>query len=165
ILLTSPSLRTGSSRWIKRQISEGAAITVTHPDMTRYFMTIQEAVYLVTQATAMGKGGEVFVLDMGEPVRILDLAHSIIKLSGFEPEKDIPIKFTGLRPGEKLCEELFAENEVVNETRHPRIFRAVSVFDEKMVTEFLGELENAIAEGDDRRFTDMLSRSYIGRTA
>jgi len=108
----------------KKQIAEGGPITVTHEEMIRYFMTIPEAVQLVIQAGAMAKGGEVFVLDMGEPVRIMDLAKSLIKLSGLEPGKDIEIVVTGIRPGEKLYEELLTAEEGVNSTTHKRIFVA-----------------------------------------
>lgn len=106
----------------KKQIAAGGPVTVTHPDMERYFMTIPEAVQLVIQAGSMGKGGEVFVLDMGKPVKIVDLARDMIKLSGFEPESDIKIKYTGLRPGEKLFEELLTAEEGVNSTKHAQIF-------------------------------------------
>ena len=92
--------------------------------MTRYFMTIPEASQLVLQAGAMGKGGEVFLLDMGEPVKIVDLAKNMIRLSGFEPNKDIRIEFTGLRPGEKLYEELLTAEEGTNTTTHKKIFEA-----------------------------------------
>jgi len=107
------------------QISNGGPLTITDVDMKRYFMTIPEAVLLVMQAGSMGKGGEVFVLDMGEPVKIIDMAHDLIRLHGLEPEKDIPIKITGLRPGEKLFEELLNAEEGVIETDHREIFKAV----------------------------------------
>jgi FlaA1/EpsC-like NDP-sugar epimerase len=108
----------------QEQIKRGGPVTVTHPEMERYFMTIPEAVLLVLQAGAMGNGGEVFVLDMGEPVKIYDVACELIRLSGLEPEKDIPIVFTGIRPGEKLFEEVLTAEEGVEPTAHPKIFKA-----------------------------------------
>jgi hypothetical protein len=108
----------------RKQIEAGGPVTVTDPEMTRYFMTIPEASQLVLQAGAMGNGGEVFLLDMGEPVKIVDLAKNMIRLSGFEPDKDIRIEFTGLRPGEKLYEELLTAEEGTNTTTHKKIFEA-----------------------------------------
>ena len=108
----------------KKQIEAGGPVTVTDPEMTRYFMTIPEASQLVLQAGAMGKGREVFLLDMGEPVKIIDLARNMIRLSGLEPDKDIHIKITGLRPGEKKYEELLTSEEGTNRTNHTKIFEA-----------------------------------------
>jgi FlaA1/EpsC-like NDP-sugar epimerase len=126
----------------REQIAGGGPLTVTHPDITRYFMSIPEAAQLVLQAALMGKGGELFVLDMGEPVKIVDLARDMIRLSGFS-EADIEIKFTGLRKGEKLFEELLATNEHTRATGHPkvRIMRALAAPDPAWVRETLAWLD------------------------
>lgn len=107
----------------RSQIAQGGPVTVTHPEMVRYFMTIPEASQLVVQAGAMGKGGEIFALDMGEPVRIMDLAEDMIRLSGLEPHQDIDIAFSGVRPGEKLFEELGFDSEAMDKTGHPKIYQ------------------------------------------
>ncbi|MEG0649011.1 MAG: polysaccharide biosynthesis protein, partial [Oscillospiraceae bacterium] len=106
----------------KEQIAGGGPLTVTHPDIVRYFMTIPEAVRLVLEAGSMGNGGDIFVLDMGNPVKILELAENLIKLSGFIPYRDIEIKFTGLRPGEKLFEELLMDEEGIQQTENKKIY-------------------------------------------
>jgi FlaA1/EpsC-like NDP-sugar epimerase len=105
----------------RKQIAAGGPITVTHPEVIRYFMTIPEACQLVLEAGMMGTGGEIFLFDMGKPVKILDLAQRMVQLSGLEIDKDIQIKFTGLRPGEKLYEELLNDEENTLPTHHPQI--------------------------------------------
>ena len=140
----------------REQIMNGGPVTVTHPEMTRYFMTIPEAAQLVLQAGAMGQGGEIFILDMGEPVRILDLAKEAILLSGLRPYDDIDIVFTGVRPGEKLCEELEATEEQISRTCHPKIFIGkIAACPSSQLGEALSNLELLSTIGDDvelRRF-------------
>lgn len=137
----------------KKQIVEGGPVTVTHPDIIRYFMTIPEAVSLVLQAGAYARGGEIFVLDMGEPVKILDLATNLIKLSGYRVGEDIQIVFTGLRPGEKMYEELLMNEEGLKETANKMIFIGKPIeFDEEVFRSQLVELEReAMDETSDIR--------------
>jgi FlaA1/EpsC-like NDP-sugar epimerase len=133
----------------RRQIEKGGPVTVTHPEMTRFFMTIPEAVALVVQAGGIGESGETFVLDMGEPVKIVDLARNMIRLSGKEPDVDIAIAFVGIRPGETLYEKLWADDESVGPTTHAKIMslRRPPV-DALWLRERLAELERLVAEGD-----------------
>lgn len=140
----------------KRQIANGGPVTVTHPDVTRYFMTIPEAVGLVLQSFVLGKGGEIFVLDMGQPVKIVDLARQMIELSGFRVGDDIEIKFTGLKPGEKLFEELQHHTEEYAETAHPRIMRFTSsaMFSASGMT----ELERELYHLDSNELKELLKR-------
>jgi FlaA1/EpsC-like NDP-sugar epimerase len=142
----------------RRQIAKGGPVTVTHPDMTRFFMTTQEAASLVVQAGAIGGRGDVFVLDMGEPVRIIDLAMQMIRLSGKEPERDIDIEITGARPGEKLHEELWGEGETAVPTSHPKIMRVSGpIVDAQWLEEELTELERLVGEGETLEVVSRLS--------
>jgi FlaA1/EpsC-like NDP-sugar epimerase len=128
----------------KHQIAQGGPITLTHPDMERYFMTIPEAVHLVLQAAAMGRGGEAFLLNMGQQIKILDLAEDLIRLTGLEPGRDIDIVFTGIRPGEKLREELWETGKKYEETAHPEIFRSTQ--DDTPPTEILSQTINKLEQ-------------------
>lgn len=143
----------------KRQIANGGPITVTDPEMVRYFMTIPEAVQLVIQAAAMGEGGEVFVLDMGDPVKILDLACDLVRLSGLELGKDIEIVFTGMRPGEKLVEELLTAEEGTIATCHKRIFvaRGDAVLDGS-IEEFLATCREIAGARESREFVEWICK-------
>jgi FlaA1/EpsC-like NDP-sugar epimerase len=132
----------------REQIARGGPVTVTHPDVTRYFMTIPEATQLVLQAATIGQGGELFVLEMGEPVKIVDLARNMIRLSGFEPDEDIAIVFTGLRPGEKLFEELLADDEEITATLSHRIKILRNTNGRPAITDALGEVQRLVATGD-----------------
>lgn len=149
----------------KKQIAEGGPVTVTHKDVIRYFMTIPEAVQLVIQAGAMADGGEVFVLDMGEPVRILDLANDLIRLSGFEPNVDMPIEIVGLRPGEKLFEELLLNEEDISATKHDKIFIGKPTYiDYKVLLKSLEEANKIIKDGTDediKEFAKHILPNYI----
>jgi FlaA1/EpsC-like NDP-sugar epimerase len=141
----------------RNQIERGGPVTVTHPEMTRYFMTIPEAVQLVIRAGDIGAGkGEVFVLDMGEPVKIVDLAHNMIRLAGYEPEQDIAVEFTQPRPGEKLHEELFGTAEKVQPTAAKRINRAVRdlPLDSEWVESTLNSLEHLVMAGDEANLAE-----------
>lgn len=133
----------------RKQIQNGGPLTVTHPEITRYFMTIPEACNLVLEASAMGNGGEVFVFDMGDPVKIMDLAHKMVKLSGLELNRDIQIKVTGLRPGEKLYEELLSGAESNLPTHHPKILIAkVDTYPNDQLKRELNELSEIAIQGD-----------------
>jgi FlaA1/EpsC-like NDP-sugar epimerase len=143
----------------RRQIEKGGPVTITHPEMTRYFMTTPEAVALVVQAGGIGGRGEIYVLDMGEPVKIVDLAENMIRLSGKHPGTDIPIEFVGVRPGEKMHEELIGENETVSPTGHPKIMRVTrSGINGPWLQGRLGELEGLVEEGDTLQVVTSLSQ-------
>jgi FlaA1/EpsC-like NDP-sugar epimerase len=127
--------------YFRKQIAAGGPVTVTHPEIIRYFMTIPEACCLVMEAGTLGEGGEIFIFDMGKPVKIIDLARNMIRLAGYTPEKDISIVFTGLRPGEKLYEELLNQKELTIPTSHNKIMIArVREFDYEQVQKQVNKL-------------------------
>jgi O-antigen biosynthesis protein WbqV len=147
----------------QRQLDRGGPLTVTHPDMTRYFMTVREAVELVLESTVLGTeagaGSEIFVLDMGEPVRIVDLARQMIRLAGHDPDTDITIEFTGLRPGEKVVEELFYAAEATQPTRYPGILTArPRTADRAILASGLDAIEAAARAGEREALTAALAR-------
>jgi FlaA1/EpsC-like NDP-sugar epimerase len=147
----------------KQQIAAGGPVTVTHPDMVRYFMTIPEACQLVLQASGQGKNGDIYILDMGEPVKIVDLARDLIKLSGFEPDVEIPIVFTGMRPGEKMYEELMTPEERGNETVHEKIYVArVQPFSSEALEQVVHDLQQAALQSDHRLIRELLERFIVG---
>ena len=152
----------------RQQIAQGGPVTVTHPEMTRYFMTIPEATQLVIQAGAMGEKEEIFVLDMGEQVSILELARNMIRLSGFEQEKDIPIEFSGIRPGEKLHEKLFWDDEEALPTEHKQILMVKNFkLDTARFGEDIIQLEKAFIAGDSKKIGEKISlicTSHLDKT-
>ena len=140
-----------------RQIEAGGPVTVTDPAMTRYFMSVQEAVQLVLQAAALSQGGEIFTLEMGEQVRIIDLARKVIRLAGRVPDRDVPITITGIRPGEKLAEELYEPEVGSSPTDHPGIRAAQPPLpDRDGLLRRLGELERLVADGRDDELIEAL---------
>jgi FlaA1/EpsC-like NDP-sugar epimerase len=149
----------------KRQIARGGPVTVTHPDMERYFMTIPEAVHLVLQAAILGEGGETLLLRMGQPVRIVSLAEDLIRLSGLEPGKDVPIVFTGVRPGEKLSEQLWEDETALRATNHPDILRLVEenhVLEPDALRNKVGEMAGLAESGEIRQLITVLNRLVDG---
>jgi FlaA1/EpsC-like NDP-sugar epimerase len=143
----------------RKQIEQGGPVTVTHPEMARYFMTIPEAVQLIIRAGNMARGGEVFVLEMGEPVKIMDLANNMIRLSGQEPERDIKIEIIGVRPGEKLREELFNEGETPAATRVERILKAERPpLEPEWVEGVFEQVERLVSEGDEAFLVERIAR-------
>jgi len=142
----------------REQISKGGPVTVTHKEMMRYFMTIPEAAQLVLQSSGIGNGGEIFVLDMGEPIKILDLAVDTITLSGLKPYEDIDIVVTGMRPGEKLFEELAVTEEQLTKTRHPKIYIGqIVTYTQERVAEALEDLELFSKRGEEQMIRKYLA--------
>ena len=129
----------------KKQISEGGPVTVTHPEINRFFMTIPEAAQLVMQAGAFAQGGEIFILDMGEPVKIVDLAKNLIELSGYTPDVDIKIEFSGLRPGEKMYEEILLDKQRHTSTKHDKIYIEQPINDSEKLREEIHTLREGLS--------------------
>jgi FlaA1/EpsC-like NDP-sugar epimerase len=141
----------------KQQIASGGPVTVTHPEITRYFMTIPEACSLVLEAGIMGSGGEIFIFDMGKPVRIYDLARKMIRLSGLEPDKDIDIVFVGLREGEKLYEELLNNKENTIPTHHDKILKArVSEYDYPYINSMVSLFQDLIHDKNELKMVALM---------
>jgi FlaA1/EpsC-like NDP-sugar epimerase len=148
----------------KHQIAQGGPITITHPEMKRFFMTIPEAVHLVLQSASMGQGGDLFVLKMGEQIRIVDLAEDLIRLSGLEPGRDIHIQFTGIRPGEKLSEALWDEDLDYSDTPHPDIVRVETngIMSGVSLQATIDELMRLAMEGDGQAIVGLLDERVPG---
>ena len=148
----------------RNQIAAGGPLTVTHPEATRYFMLIPEAVQLILQAGALGSGGEIFVLDMGKPVKIVDLANDLIKFSGLRPGQDIKIEFIGLRPGEKLYEELLTAEEGLTQTSYEKIFVGKPQPQEpSLLTDSILQLKDDVRNDDERQIRTCLAKLVSGR--
>jgi FlaA1/EpsC-like NDP-sugar epimerase len=145
----------------KKQIEAGGPVTVTSPKITRYFMTIPEACQLILEASTMGAAGQIFIFDMGKPVKIIDLAKKMIRLAGYEPDKDIAIHFTGLRPGEKLIEELLTDSEGLTKTYHPKIM----ICQDKMsytyntVSTYMEAFRNALEKRDNMEMVRIMKKA------
>ena len=149
--------------YFQKQIAAGGPVTVTHPNIIRYFMTIPEACCLVMEASTLGKGGEIFIFDMGKPVKILDLARNMIRLAGYTPEKDIPIVFTGLRPGEKLYEELLNQKETTLPTDNKKIMIArVREFDFDVVSKQIDTLIETSYTNKPFTIVKQMEHQFIG---